>query len=110
MHLRHAPIVPRDEAVQDLGEEAPLLQAEPPHDAEIDGDDAALIIDEQIAGMHVGMEEAVAHGVAQEDLQQPRAERLHIMAFRAQRLAVRNRHAVDPFEREHAPRAAAPID
>jgi hypothetical protein len=79
MHFGHAPVVPRDEAVQDLGEEAPLLQPEAPHDAEIDGDDAALIVDEQIAGMHVAVEEAVAHGVAQEGLHQSATDRLQIV-------------------------------
>ena len=36
MHLGDAPVVAADEAEQDLGEEPPLLQAEPAHDAEID--------------------------------------------------------------------------
>ena len=38
-----------DEAEQDLGQEAPLLHAEPAHDAEIDGDETALRVDEEIA-------------------------------------------------------------
>ena len=54
--------------MQDLGEEQALLRAKSAHDAEIDRDQVAVGIDEQIAGMHVGMEEAVAHGVAQEAL------------------------------------------
>ena len=82
----------------------------PPHDAEIDGDDAALIVDEQIPRMQVGVEEAVAHGVAQEGPHQPRAERLQIMALRAQSFVIGDRNAVDPFERQYAPRAPAPID
>ena len=110
MHLGDALVVAVEEAVEDLGEEAPLLHAEPPHDAEIDGDDAALLVDEQIAGMHVGMEEAVAHGMAQEGLHQPRAERLHVVAGGGKRVAVGDRDAVDPFERQHAARAARPID
>ena len=36
MHFRGAAIIAGDEAVQDFGEEAPLLVAEPAHDAEID--------------------------------------------------------------------------
>ena len=42
------------------------------------------LVDEQIAGMHIGVEEAVAHGVAQEGLHQPRADRLQIVTLRAQ--------------------------
>ena len=38
------------------------------------------VVDEQIALMHVGVEKAVAHGMAQEGLHQPRAERLHVVA------------------------------
>ena len=66
MHLRRRAVVARDEAEEDLGEEAPLLDAEPAHDAEIDGDEAAVVVDEQVALVHVGVEEAVAHGVAEE--------------------------------------------
>ena len=43
-----------------LGEEQPLLRPEPAHDAEIDRDQPALRVDEQIARMHVGVKEAVA--------------------------------------------------
>ena len=60
MDLRGALIVARDEAEQDFGEEAALLRAEPAHDAEVDRDQPAVGVDEQIAGMHVGVEEAVA--------------------------------------------------
>ncbi len=72
MHLGDAAVVARDEAVEDFGEEAPLLRPEPPHDAEIDRDDAPGVVDEQIAGMHVGVEEAVAQRVAQEGSGSPR--------------------------------------
>ena len=68
MHLGHAEVVAGDEAVEDFGEEAALLLAEPAGNAEIDGDDGAVRIDEQIARMHVGVEEAVAQRVAQEGL------------------------------------------
>ena len=60
--------------------------------------------------MHVGMEEAVAHGMAKKGLHQARAERLQIVAGGAQGGMIGNRDAVDPFEREHAPRAPRPID
>ena len=76
MHLGDAQIVAGDEAVEDFGEEAALLLAEPPGDAEIDGDDGAVRLDEQIARMHVGMEEAVAQRMAQERLDQVGGDRL----------------------------------
>ena len=68
MDLRHPQIVAADEAVEDFGEEAPLLAAEPAHDAEIERDDPAFAVDEKIALMHVGVKEAVAQGVAQKRL------------------------------------------
>ena len=75
---RNAPrpraVVARDEAIEDFGEEPSLLEAEPTHDAEIDRDDAPLRVDEEIALMHVGVEEAVAQRMAQERLDQRRAE------------------------------------
>ena len=70
MDFRDAAVVAADEAVEDFGEEPPLLAAEPAHDAEIDRDDAPLGVDEEIALMHVGVEEAVAQRVAQERLDQ----------------------------------------
>ncbi len=107
MHFGHAAIVPGDEAMENLGEEAALLHAEAAHDAEIDGDDAALVIDEQIAGMQIGVEKPVAHGVQQEALHQRGAERLSVEAGGNQSVAVGNRNAVDPFQRQHAARASA---
>jgi hypothetical protein len=78
VHLRRAPVVARDEAEEDLGEEALLLGTEAPHDAEVDGDETPGVVDEQIALVHVGMEEAVAHGVLQERAHHGKPERLAI--------------------------------
>ena len=61
MDFRHAPVVARDEAIEDFGEKAPLLEPEPAHDAEIHRDQAPLRVDEQISLVHVGMEKSVAH-------------------------------------------------
>ena len=66
--------------MQDLGQEAALLGPEPAHDAEIDGDDVARLVDQQVALVHVGMEKAVAHGVAQERAQHREPERLQVDA------------------------------
>ena len=69
-----------------------------------------VLVDEEIAGMHVGVEEAVAHGVAEEGLHQPRAELFQIVALRRERVAIGDRGAVDPFKRQDPARAPAPID
>src|SRR5262249_34106123 len=75
MHLGGAVIVAGNEAEQNLGEEAPFLLPQPAHDAEVDRDQVARVVDEEIAGMHVGVEEAVAQRLAQKGLNH-RAARL----------------------------------
>ena len=62
----------------------------------------ARLVDQQVALVHVGVEEAVAHGVAQEGAQDGEAQRLQVEAGGAQRGVIRDRDAVDPFQRQHA--------
>ena len=109
MHLGGAVIVAGDEAVEDLREKAPFLRAEPAHDAEIDRHQLAVVVDEQVAGMHVGVEEAVAQRVAQEGLDHRAAERLEVEALGFEPGAVGERRRLDPFEREHVARGAVPV-
>ncbi len=110
MHLGDALIVARDEAVEDLGEEAPLLEPEAAHDPEIDRDEAPLAIDEQVALMHVGVKQAVAHRVAQEALDDDGAELRQHEALLRQPDRVVELGAVDPFERQHLGGGSVPID
>ena len=58
---------------------------EPAHDAEIDGDDVAVIVDEQVPLMHVGVEEAVAERMAEERLHQPPRQLRQVVAGGAKR-------------------------
>ena len=109
MHLCDAQVVARDETVENFGEEAPLLRTQPPHDAEVYGSELAVVVDEQVARMHVGMEKAVAHGVAQERLNDDLSELRQVVAFRGERAAIRQRRAVDPFERQHVLRGEIPV-
>ena len=60
--------------------------------------------------MHVGVEEAVAQGVAQERLDELAAERADVEALRRQPLGIAERRAVDPFHRQHFARGAVPVD
>ena len=110
MHFRDTQVIALDEAVENFGEEAPLLFAEPPGNAKIDGDDIARRIDEEIARMHVGMEEAVAQCVAQEGLDQQRADGRKIVASGGEALKIVHLDAVDPFHRQHIAARALPID
>jgi hypothetical protein len=109
MHLGGAVIVAGNEAEQNLREEAPLLWPQTSHDAEVDGDQLAGIVDEQIAGMHVGVEEAVAQRVAQEGLDHRAGEALQIEPLGFEPGTVGERRRLDPFEREHVSRRAVPV-
>ena len=102
-------VVAADEAVEDFGEIAPLRLAEPPHDAEIDGDDVAGRIDEEIALVHVGVEEAVAQRLAQERLHQPPGDERQVVAGGLQRLRVGELDALDPVEGQHVARRQVPF-
>jgi hypothetical protein len=60
--------------------------------------------------MHVGVKEAIAHGVAQERAEHRQAERRSVKAFSPQGVAMRYRCAVDPLDCQDAFSGAAPID
>src|SRR5690606_22884610 len=84
--------------------------AKPAHDAEIDGDDTATLVHEQVALMHVGVKKAVAHGVAEKCPQHDLTEPAEIVTSRLQGYAVRYWNAVDPLDGQNAPRCAPPVD
>src|SRR3546814_2858253 len=70
MHVGDALVVAFEKAQQHVGEEVARRLVEPPHDAEIDRHQGAVpraaARDEHVAGMQVGMEEAVAEGLVEE--------------------------------------------
>src|SRR5208337_3164508 len=95
VHLGDAQVVASDEAEEDLGEESALLAAEAAHDAEIDRDDAARLVDEEIPLVHVGVEKAVAQGMSEEGLNQRPGKRARIVAEGRQALRIGDRNAFD---------------
>src|SRR5204863_8744369 len=99
MHLGHPTIIAGDEAEQDFGEEAPLLQAEASHDAEIERHQPAGVDEEKISGMHVGMEKAVAQRMAQKTLDHLAAEFGQVDMRLFEPDVIVERDAVDPFHR-----------
>ena len=110
MHFGNAAIVAGNKAKQDFREETPLLQAEPAHDAKIHRYKPAGLVEEQIAGMHVGMEEAVAQRVTQKALDHLAAEVGQIdLRLREPRVVVQ-RNSVDPLHRQHVMGGAVPVD
>ncbi len=69
MNRRNALVVALDKAPQDFSKKAAVLHAQAAHNAEIDSHQIVLRVDEQIALMHIGMEETVPHGMAQKGLE-----------------------------------------
>ena len=102
-------VIARDEAVQDFREEQTLLDAEPAHDAEIDGNEPAVIVDEQIPRMHVGVKEAIAQRVAEEGLDQRPCQLRQVEALGDKARAIGQRRGVDPFQREDFLGGAVPV-
>ena len=81
-----------------------------PHDAEIDRDDAAGLVDEEISLMHVGVEKSVAQRMPEKGLDERPRKRPRIEPERGQTVGVGERHALDPFHRHHFARRAVPVD
>ena len=109
MNLGGTVIIPRDEAVQDLRQEQTLLRPEPAHDAEIDRHEPAVVVDEQISRMHVGVKEAVAQRMAEKRLDQGTGKLRQVEAFGLQPRPIRQRRGVDPFEGEDFLAGAVPV-
>ncbi len=86
------------------------MRPETAHDAEVDRDDPALGVDEKIALMHVGVEKAVAQGVAQKGLDQRPRQRARIEAERLEAFGIGERDAVHPLHRHDFARGAVPVD
>ena len=97
MDLRHAHVVAGNETIEDLGKEPALLFAKASGNAHVHRDDHAGGIDEEIAGMHVGMEEAVTQRMAQEGLDQRVGQRIKVVPGGQKPVDIRHLDAVDPF-------------
>ena len=110
MDFGDAAVIAGDQAVEDFGEPDARAPVDPAHDPEVDRGDPPVGQREQIAVVKVGVEEAVDHRLAKEGADQDRGERLAVLAGRDQRVAVVELDAVEPFERQHAPRGPPPVD
>ncbi len=78
MHIGHTRIVAGDEAQQHVGQKIACGPVDPAHDPEIDHAEGAIGPHEGIAGVHVGVEEAVA-----KDLQEKDSDALRTTASRS---------------------------
>ena len=110
MHLAHPQVIAGDEAIEDLRQEHAFPRAKAADDAEIDGHQISRPVDEQVSLVHVGMEEAVADGVAEEALDHRIAERHEVEALLLEAVDRGDGRTVDPLGGEHVPRRALPVD
>ena len=81
MRLRDAAVVAAEEGEEVLREVVLVDLGERAHDAEVERDVASVVGDEDVARVHVGVEEAVAEHLREEDLDAGARERRDVDAL-----------------------------
>ena len=109
LHLGDPAVVALQEAQQHVGEVVARLAVEAAHDAEIDGPDIALEIDEHVPGMLVAVEEAVAEGLLEEDRRGAGQHQIDVDARGQHPRAVVHADPGQPLQGQRAPRRPPPI-
>ena len=84
VRLRDAPVVAVEEGEEVLRQVVLVDLGERAHDAEVERDVAAVVGDQDVARVHVGVEEAVAEHLGEEDLHAGARERRNVDALLAQ--------------------------
>ncbi len=114
MQLGDAVVVAVEEREEVLGEVALVLRAQRADDAEVDGGVFRVlrVVDqhEDIARVHVGMEEVVAKHLREKNLHAVFRELLDVGPGGAQRLHVADRRAEDALLHQHLGPAVVPVD
>ena len=110
MDFGDAAVVAGDEAVEDFRQIHPRAPVQAAHDAEIDQHQLADGGEEDVALMQVGVEEAAADGLRQEPAHEAAGQRLQVCPGGDDGGAVRQFHALHPFEREGAAGGVIPDD
>ncbi len=110
MHFGDTAVIAIEEAQQHLAQEAPGLFVDAAGDAEIDGDQLTVGPHEQIAGMHVGVKEAVAEHHIEKGVRRLLDDGEQIMPGRFQGVDLVDGNSMDPFQRQHPPGRPLPVD
>ena len=110
MRERDALVVAPQEAEEVLREIVLVELRERSHDPEIERDVAALRRDEDVPGMHVGVEEAVAEHLHEKNLDAGARELLDVDALLAQRRHLVDGRAVHALHDHHFFGAEVPVD
>ncbi len=114
MQLRHAAVVAVEHGEEIGGEIVLVARIERADDAEVDRgvERARRIVDhhEDVAGMHVGVEEVVPEHLGEEDAHAVLGQQLDVGAGAAQPLHVRDRDAMDALHHHDVQAAVVPVD
>ena len=105
-----AAVVMLEEGQQVLRQVALILVGQGADDAEVHGDVAAAGLDEDVAGVHVGMKEVVAEDLGEEDLHPTLAQQLHADPLGLEPLDLPHRSSIDPLHDQDAGVAQVPVD
>ena len=101
MKPRHEIVIAIKHRRQKAGQKQPVGEVEMPHDAEIDRHQRAVGRDEDIAGMHVGMEKAVPEHLVEETARRRFGDFLYVMSRRLEPGNVVDPDTFDPFDDKH---------
>ena len=113
MQLRDLAVVALEEGDQVARQVVLVLVGEAADDAAVDGDvlraPGRAGADEDVAGVHVGMEEAVAKHLGEENFHATFGQQFHVGALVGQGRQVSHRDAVDALHHQHLMAAQVPV-
>ena len=110
MGVGHPAVVAVEEGEQVLRQITLVDGAERAHNAEVDRAVLAAWRDEDVARMHVGVEEAVAKRLSEKYLDSVVREFFAVDAGRVNLIDAANRNAVDPLHHHHIAPGVLPIN
>lgn len=113
VEFRYPAIVAIEEGDEIFRDVALVLEGEGPHDAEIDGNVGGILGgrdgNEDVSGMHVGMEEVVSKDLGEEDLDAAFGQNLEIDAATLEGFPVTDGNARNAFHDHDVPARLGPI-
>jgi hypothetical protein len=109
VHFGGTPVIPVEERQQHLAEMLARPVVDPTHDAEVDSGYAAVVAHEQIAGVQIAMEEAVAEHLIEERLCCLCEHPVRVVPGSDDRVSFVDPDTADALRREHALAGAHPV-
>ncbi len=110
MHCSDTTIVTFEESQQHVGEIEPRAFVEPAHDSKIDRHKRPVGRDEHVAGVHIGMEEAITKYLIEEDACGLGKDTLDVVSRFFQGINFVDRKTLDTIRRKDPTGGPQPID